>query len=135
MKTSLKPAVGVAAIALGLGGCVTPPYITPAISDLDDNDLKVLVRTNDKSATIEQMMESARQEATKGCGRWDRVPEYMSHIVQQDWWTFGEALAEGLKPVYAQERAPTEKIVQFLFACTDGDAANPVVVGRGIANP
>ena len=104
--------------ALLVAGCATP-YVTPIISDIDDNDLKIVVKTNDRKVTVEGMEAEAAIEARRGCGRWNRKPEYLSHMVLQDWWTFGEALAEGLKPVWAQERAPTEKIVQFLYLCRD----------------
>jgi len=108
------PAVAVAAL---VAGC-TAPYTTPVISDLDDNDLKVQVKSNEKNVTIEDMVEVAKPEAMRGCERFDKVPEYISHVVIQERATFGDALAEGLtRPAWAQRRLPEEDIIEVLFAC------------------
>ena len=122
-------------IAVGLlsVGCSTPLYITPVIWDLDDNDVKVVVRTNDSKIEVEEMLPLAAKEAEKGCGRWDREPEYLSHIVIQEMTTVAEAFAEaflvgmadgisqasGQPPVVRDFPEETEEtIVRFLFACT-----------------
>ena len=102
-------------------GCASI-YTTPAISDLDDNDLKVVVRSNDSKATIEGMLPVAKTGAERGCERFGKQPEYISHAVLQKRTGTGGRIAEALvKPAWAPSQAKDETIVQFLFACVQAN--------------
>ena len=83
------------------------------------------MRTNDSKVEVADMLPLAAKEAEKGCGRWDRVPEYLSHIVLQETATVAEALLVGMADGIGQasgqppvaHNLPEETIVRFLFAC------------------
>lgn len=112
--------LAIAAMALlPVAGCATI-YTEPAISDIDDNDLKVMVRSNDPKATLDTMRTSAEVEARRGCERSGKRPDYLSHIVMQKKTGAGAVFAEALtKPAWMPSRANAEWIVQYLFACVD----------------
>ena len=117
METRLCAAAAVVAL---LTGCAAPVYTTPAISDLDDNDLKVIVNSNDPEATVESMMAEAALEARRGCSRFDREPEYVSHIRHQE-----RLGAIRLLPGVSVDERRDEHVVEYLFACVDPSVASP----------